>query len=156
MQLEINLQNIKLAAQQKQIENRSFHSFLKTQDSDKIDAIVQRLNDEVTPQISCLECGNCCQNLRPIASNEELRKFVAEKDIEDFKYLMSFTCTHLDGKACTKYLERPDECRLYPYMDRNDFVSRILGVLQNYEICPIVFNIFEQLKTELGWRYKKN
>lgn len=154
MHLEININNIKQIALEKRNENSLFHSFLKQQDSNKVDEIVNRLDLEITPQIDCLECGNCCNNLRPIASNEVLRQFVEEKNIEEFKYLMSFSCKNLDGKKCTIYLDRPDECRLFPYMDRKDFVSRILGVLQNYEICPIVFNIFEQLKTELKWQYK--
>ena len=151
MQLEKNLVSIKEIAKQKKNENASFHNFLKEQDSDKIDAIVHRLNDEITPRIDCLECGNCCHSLRPIATKEEMSKFVEDKNIEEFKYLMSFSCKHIEDKKCAVYLDRPEECRLYPYLDRNEFTSRVIGVLQNYEICPIVFNVFERLKIETGW-----
>ena len=151
MQLEINLKRIQQITKEKEAENLSFHSFLKEQDSDKVDAIVHRLDKELTPQISCLECGNCCMNLRPIATNEVLRRYVAEKDIEDVKYAMSFACSHLDGKKCSIYLDRYDECKSYPYLDKTGFVTRYLGMLQNYEICPIVFNVMEHLKVELGW-----
>ena len=154
MQLEINIKTIKEIAKQKKDENQSFHSFLKELDSNKVDAIVHKLNEEITPQISCLECGNCCMSLRPIATNEELIKYVEEKNIEDFKYLESFKCKHLDDKKCTIYLDRYDECKEFPYLDRDKFVSRIVGVLQNYEICPIVYNVFEQLKIETGWKNK--
>jgi|LGVF01.1.fsa_nt_gb hypothetical protein len=154
MQLETNIKNIQKIAKLKENENLSFHNFLKGQDSDKIDAIVHRLNEEVTPQIDCLECGNCCMNLRPIATNEEVGKYAEEKDIEDVKYLMSFPCKYLDDKKCTIYLDRYEECRSYPYLDKNKFVTRINGVLQNYEMCPIVFNVFELLKIEIGWKYK--
>ena len=154
MQLEINLENIKKIARQKENENKSFHNFLKEQDSDEIDAIVHRLDKEITPQIDCVECGNCCLNLRPIATDEEMRKFVDEKDIEKLKYSMSFSCKHLDGKKCSIYLDRHDECRAYPYLDKKEFVSRGLGMIQNYEICPIIFNVYERLKIETGWKYK--
>jgi len=154
MQLETNIKNIKQIAQQKKDENLSFHRFLNEQDFDKIDVIVHRLNEEVSPQINCLECANCCQNLRPIATNEELSKYVEEKNIEAFKYLMSFSCKHLNDKACNIYLDRPEECRSYPYLNKSGFVKKTLGMLQNYEICPIVFNVFELLKTELGWEEK--
>ena len=154
MKLEIDLKRIQQIAKLKEKEHTSFHNFLRDQDSDKIDAIVHRLNDEVTPEISCLECANCCNNLRPIATNEEIGKYVDEKDIEDVKYLKSFACSHLDGNKCSIYLDRHEECRSYPYLDKNEFITRVHGVLQNYEICPIVFNVFELLKIELGWRKK--
>lgn len=154
MQLEVDLKKIQQITKQKEEENLSFHNFLKAQDSGKIDAIVQRLDKEVTPLISCLECGNCCLNLRPIATDEILGKFVPEKDIDSVRYEMSFACSHLDGKKCTIYEERHNECRSFPYLDKDGFVKRFLGMLQNYEICPIVFNTIELLKKELDWKYK--
>ena len=30
-----------------------------------------------------------------------------------------------------------------------EFVFRLIGVIENYEVCPIVFNVYEQLKDEL-------
>ena len=152
MSLEINLNNIQQIAQQKEKENLSFHRFLKKQDFDKVDTIVHRLNEEITPQISCVDCGNCCKNLRPIAKNEILRQYVDEADIEEVKYAMSFSCSHLKDKKCTIYTARPDDCRSYPYLHKDGFVRRSLGMLQNYGICPIIFNVFEDLKKELEWK----
>ncbi|MBI9069216.1 MAG: YkgJ family cysteine cluster protein [Salinivirgaceae bacterium] len=151
MELERNLENIAQMAKVKEKENSSFQSYLKNQDTDKIDAIAHRLNDEITALIDCTECGNCCQNLRPIATNEELRVFVEPQNIEKFKYLEGFQCKNLKDKKCTIYTTRPEVCRLYPFLDRDKFITRTYGVLQNYEHCPIVFNVFELLKIELGW-----
>ena len=151
MRLEINLKNIKQAAQEKKQENISFSTYLKVQDSEKVDKIMHRLNDEVTPKIDCLACGNCCKNLRPVATEEVLQDFVTPENMEAFKYSESFACKNLDGNACTVYTCRPKECRSYPYLDRDKFVTRTHELLQNYEVCPIVFNVFEQLKTELKW-----
>ncbi|MDY0101877.1 MAG: YkgJ family cysteine cluster protein [Lentimicrobium sp.] len=151
MKLETNIENIAEIAERKRNENISFSSYLKGQDIGKIDEIVHRLYEEIGPQIDCLSCGNCCLNLRPVATDKVLSLFVEPENIEEFKYLMSFPCKNLSGKKCTIYSERPEECRSYPYMHRDKFVERTHEILQNYEICPIVFNIFELLKKELGW-----
>lgn len=151
MNLEINLKKIAETAKQKQEVNTSFANFLKVQDSDKVDEIVHRLSDRITPKIDCLECGNCCKNLRPIATVKEMSPFVEPENMEAFKYLKEFACKNLDGNACTVYLDRPEECRQYPYMHRDKFVTRTHELLLNYEICPIVFNVFEGLKKELNW-----
>lgn len=151
MRLEININNIAQIAKLKEEENISFGRYLKGQDLEKVDEIVHRLYEEIAPQIDCLNCGNCCLNLRPIATEKVLSLFVEPKNIEDFKYLMSFPCKNLDGKKCKVYSERPEECREYPYMHRNKYVERTHEILQNYEVCPIVFNVFELLKEELVW-----
>ena len=84
MKLEINLNHIQQIAQLKRNENLSFGTFLKGQDVDKVDAIVYHLDKEITPQIECIACGNCCMNLRPVATIEELSKFVVKENIEKY------------------------------------------------------------------------
>lgn len=151
MELEKHINKIQDIAVKKRKENKLFRSFLQTQNSNEIDSLVHALSETITSRINCLECGNCCQNIRPVASEEDLKNFVEPEDVEKLKYSMGFTCKNLEGKKCTIYQDRFDECRLFPYLDRDEFVSRIPGVLQNYEICPIVFNVVEQLKVTLGW-----
>ncbi len=151
MRVEIKLDRIAQIAKQKEKENRSFQKYLKLQNSEKIDKIVHRLYEELLHEISCVDCGNCCMNLRPIATEKELRPFVAPENIEAFMYLKAFPCKHLKDKKCTIYDDRMEECRLYPYLDKDNFIDRTHGVLQNYEICPLVFNVFERLKLELNW-----
>ena len=151
MNLEINLKTIAETAIEKHNENNSFSEFLKVQDSDTVDTIVHRLSDSITPKIDCLDCGNCCNNLRPVATDEALKPFVEPENIQAYKYLREFSCKNLDGNSCKVYLDRPKECREYPYLHRDKFVTRTHELLQNYEICPIVFNMFEALKKELVW-----
>ena len=151
MTLETNLKTIREIATKNSSENAAFKDYLKEQDAEKIDIIVHHLNDKITPQIDCLKCGNCCANLRPSATREALRKFVKEADICKLMYAESMVCKNLKDKKCTIYNDRPEECKSYPYMDSNNFINRIQATLFNYEICPIVFNIFECLKKELKW-----
>lgn len=153
--LEVNLKTIAETADKKDIENRSFADYLKKQDVVEIDKIAHRLAKDFTEKIDCVACGSCCNNLRPIATTKELGKFVVEEKIEEYRYAERFSCKNLDSencKACTVYLDRPQECKDFPYMDRNNFAKRTIGILQNYRICPIVFNTYESLKEELQWK----
>ena len=153
MRLETNLQTIENASIEKYDENKSFRSYLDAQENEKVDELVRKIEQQVTPAIDCVECGSCCNNLRPLASHAELSKFLKPEDIEENMYAERFSCTHLDKdcKSCTQYLDRPSECREFPYMDRPNFAKRMPGILQNYAICPIVFNIVEELKKEMNW-----
>lgn len=148
MKLILNIETIQRLAREKEIENAKFRQFLLSQNSNDIDALVHKINDVISAQIDCVECGYCCQNMRPIASDEVLLNFVDPENLEKYKYAMSFACKHLDGKKCTIYNDRFDECKMFPYLYRNDFISRLAGVFRNYEFCPIVFNVVEQLKRE--------
>lgn len=152
MRLEINLEKIALTAKEKATENKAFSVFLQQQNTTEIDAIVHKLSADITPKISCTDCGNCCKNLRPIASAEALSPFVEPSKIEAYKYLESFTCKNLKCNTCSVYETRPLECREYPYLHRDNFAARAHEIRQNYAVCPIVFNVFNSLKASLKWK----
>ena len=50
-----------------------------------------------------------------------------------------------------RYEVRPEDCRSYPHIWKNGFATRLMGVLNNYSICSIVFNVYEQLKSEFKY-----
>ena len=58
-------------------------------------------------------------------------------------------CPFLVDDLCTNYDARPQVCRSFPHLHKKDFRSRLYGVIFNYELCPIVYNVYEQLKEEL-------
>ena len=165
--LELNIDRIKLISESKEEENYEFRSFLKGLDSDKVDKIVHKLNDEIVSQIDCQDCGNCCKSLRPCVTNSEIEsisqidkiseidyihKFVERDDFDDIKYLKDTPCKYLKDKSCTIYESRPIDCKSYPHTQKDDFTSRTLGMIENYEICPIVFNLYESLKQEFNFK----
>ena len=149
----LDIECIRRISKEKRIENKAFVAYLNDGDSDKVDNIVHRLYEKVASQIDCVMCGNCCRNIRPPVKDEVLQLYLTKEDLSKYKYAWGFTCKNLDGNKCKIYTDRYDECRLFPYLDQNNFISRMPGVLQNYEICPIVFNVVEQLKVELNWKY---
>ena len=69
-------------------------------------------------------------------------------------FLKSKPCQFLKDKKCTIFDLRPEECNSYPYIHKEDFISRLHGVISNYEICPIVYNVYELLSK--GWILSKD
>ena len=169
MNLELNIERIKQISKARKAENYEFRAFLKGLDSVKVDKIVHKLNNEIVSRIDCRECGNCCRLLRPyltvteievlsqidnISKKEYIQKYVKKDDIEETKYLKVTPCRYLNDKSCTIYESRPFDCESYPHTHKKDFTSRTWGMIANYEICPIVFNLFELLKQKLNFKAK--
>jgi uncharacterized protein len=165
--MELNLNKIKLLGEKREDENFRFRAFLKGVDTDKADRIVHRLHHEISSQIDCTKCGNCCKMLRPAVNHKEIirlahiknisteefeKKYVKKDEYGDVKYLKDTPCIFLKDKRCAIYQDRPDECRSYPHTHKDEFISRLFGVIDNYSICPIVFNLYEQLKGKLYFR----
>lgn len=152
MKWEQDLEVLKTKSRLNLKENQVFFEAIEKQSNSVIDAKVKDLNDVISREIDCLDCGNCCQNLRPIATDEEMSKFVKAEDIETYKYAYGFTCKNINlcDFKCQVYLERPQECQDFPYMDRPHFSGRKHEILQNAEVCPIVYNVLESLKKEVA------
>jgi Fe-S-cluster containining protein len=169
MKVETNLETIKLMGEQKEDENWKFRAYLKGLDIEieELDKIVHEINDEVTSQIDCTKCANCCKVFDPILDEEDIVKFSSnlKTSIEEFKsaYLVlskdekdkykfnTVPCPFLKDNKCTNYTNRPKVCESYPHLHKEEFIRRLMGVIDNYSICPIVFNVYERLKKEL-WR----
>jgi len=165
--VELNLARIAMFGEQKEDENIYFRMFLKGQDPDKVDRIVHRINKEVTAQIDCQQCGNCCKTLKPCVSEYEIDRlaqiknmaageftlqFVETDNFDGVKFLKDAPCIFLNDKSCSVYPDRPKDCRSYPHTHKHGFTSRTIGMIHNYSVCPIVFNVLERLKQALNYR----
>ena len=82
------------------------------------------------------------------ASEFRRRHLKGNEDGEGFVFT-SMPCPFQDGNACSVYDDRPDVCRSFPHLHKKDFVFRLSQVVENCEVCPIVFNVYERLKGEL-------
>ena len=164
--METNLEKIKSLAKTKENENWNFRSYLKMQDSDKIDRIVNSLNEKYSSLIDCTECGNCCTDLQPQIrkkdlpglkkelklSESEIKSKYLELDEDNDLRFKDLPCTFLENKKCTIYENRPQDCKSYPYLHKKEITTRLFNVVYNYSICPIVFNVYEELKIKLNYR----
>lgn len=166
MKLETNPVKIKQLSLSKEGENWGFRSFLKSCEipEHKIDSTVQRFYKQVAKKIDCKKCSNCCKECKPPLTQYDVIKMAKGLNVtvKDFKkeYLVkaetvdAFTfdrkpCPFLIDNSCSVYDFRPECCSLYPDVFQDGFIKRLIGVIHNCPICPIVFNVFELLKEEI-------
>jgi len=163
--LETNLTTILALAAERENENDDFRSFLKKQDSKKIDQLVHVINADITPKIDCTECGNCCKTLMINITSEEserlathlkmtvpdLKSKYIEESLQGKMITNTIPCHFLGGTKCTIYEERFTECRDFPHLHKDNFTDRLFGTLMYYAMCPIIFNVVEELKMQSGF-----
>jgi uncharacterized protein len=165
--MNINLTEIKIAAQEKEAENDAFKAFLKSKDADEIDQLVQELDAIVTPQIDCTTCGNCCRSLMINVDPPELTALAAhlgrsEEDVKaqyietgsgDMMVINTIPCHFLSDNRCTVYEHRFSGCREFPGLHLPNFTKRLFTTFMRYEGCPIIFNVIEEMKQRLAFTW---
>ncbi|MFI5386182.1 MAG: YkgJ family cysteine cluster protein [Fimbriimonadales bacterium] len=166
--LVTDLDTIKRISRKEEDENWEFRTFLKIHDwsDSKLDAAVHEINRKVSSQIDCQKCGNCCATLRAgITRADSVRlanrlliglpvfqKRYVETDDEGDKVMNQNPCPFLEGTRCSVYEDRPESCRSFPHLHKPRFRSRLIGVILNTSVCPIVFNVLRELKRQTKWR----
>ena len=135
-----------------------------------VDALVHQLNQTITPQINCLECGNCCRSLMinveeneiaPVAkqlqmNTQQLKENYLEISEQGQMVMNTIPCAFLQKNACTVYQNRFSECREFPHLHKPNFNGRLFGTFMHYGRCPIIFNVVEALKIELHFHTESN
>lgn len=166
MKLERDIDRIKKISQEKEEENWSFRSFLKSSgiQPKKIDSTIHRLYRTISSQIDCQICGNCCREILPILKKKDIidmasglkmsvdkfkKQYLEKCEIEEGYSFNNNPCPFLKDNRCTVHGFRPDDCHSYPHLDKINFVSRTISVIKNCSVCPIVFNVYEKLKSEI-------
>ena len=158
--LETNLQRISELAKEKKSELASLKQKVKNIPLSYFDSIAHPIVYSVTNAIDCTQCGNCCRVQEPGVTEEEMETLAHLKQIpvEDFKnkyiawdthgisFLCQKPCDFLNGNTCSIYSSRPHSCADYPGLHRTRLKWRFKQMEENYNICPIVFNVVEKLK----------
>lgn len=163
-----DLQHIQTATTARAADNLAFQTFVKLDVplSDRpLTALVQEITADVWQHIDCRTCANCCSVRQAVFSRAEAERIAAhlgltlaevrarylKPDAETGKYIThSLPCPFLDGTQCSIYAVRPTVCRDYPHLHKN-FRARVAQAVDNAETCPIVYNVVERLKTQLGF-----
>ncbi len=164
MNIETDLGKLKALGETRYSENEHFKQHLKSIDQDFVDTEVMRINRLAEAAIDCTTCGNCCKNLMvniddpavirladymQLPESEFRKKFVETGSFMQF--LNAIPCQFLDGKKCSIYEIRPDECREFPRLDRPGFTKRMFATFSHYGMCPLIFNTVEELKKTTGF-----
>ncbi len=164
--LAVDPEEIKRLAKHRDDENWDLRSWIKARydfNDERLMSVVRRLADEITPQIDCTQCANCCRTLAlrlelgDLARLAQgLRMSVAEvqktylRPSEQGGWELPAPCPLLEGNLCRVYEHRPRECRDYPHLHA-DFREHSISRIEGASVCPIVFNVVEQMKRELRW-----
>ncbi len=164
--LHTSLSFIAQEADNNEKENDAFAAFLRNIRQDQlIDEMVRQLNDEISPLIDCTACGNCCKSLmirvsidevkyladvlqQPV---EEVEKKYFDQGITDQYVINMLPCHFLSDNKCTIYENRFHTCREFPHLHRDKFTGRLFNMFMYYGVCPIIFNVIEQLKIRMSF-----
>lgn len=162
--MEFNPEKLKKEAATAQKSNIKLVAKLKKQKGKVVDELFTEHHDKVFACTDCLKCANCCKTTGPLFTNKDIDRisnhlrqkpaqFISNylKIDEDGDYILQqVPCAFLGAdNYCSIYDVRPKACSEYPHTDRNK-QQQILNLnLKNTEVCPAVFEIFEQLKEKI-------
>lgn len=129
----------------------------------KLDEIMQTLHEQEFEKIDCLECANCCKSISPAMNDTDVRRMASGMKMKESDFIKTYLLIDTDGdyvyksspcpflkedNKCEIYPSRPKACREYPHTDRKRFYQILDLTAKNSKICPVVFNIVENLKKE--------
>jgi len=143
MRLETDLTEIMKIAEKREEENWRFRSFLKGYDGPEreIDLLVHDLYQRIASEIDCRKCANCCRKIQPILSQKDIRDFsrglglavnkfkeqylVKDDETPSIFRFNALPCPFLRGNLCTNYEHRPQDCRSFPHLHKQNFTFRL-------------------------------
>lgn len=160
-----NLDLIKTKSVALQAENDKFQDYLRNVDSFALDKAVFDLSETISPQINCTDCGNCCKSLMVNINDQEASNLAQHlgKTREQFEdayiskgesgamVINAIPCHFLVENSCSVYEHRFEGCREFPAFHVPDFNKRLFTTFMHYDRCPIIFNVIETLKEDLGF-----
>ncbi len=159
---------VELMGPKKERENMEFQVFLKNVRNINFDiaSTLVELYGKVCEEIDCKVCANCCKKLKVTLSGDDIQRLSSGLGIgvEELKQLYLTTdlrrnytfkgdcCPFLKDNKCFCYTHRPEECFSYPHLDSINYIFKLKTVLVDCSLCPIVYNVFEELKEMLEFQ----
>lgn len=126
----------------------------------KMDTIVQQLHEDVSAEIDCLSCANCCRTLGPAIYDKDIERMAKALRIKPVEVAARYLRTDEDGdhvfqsmpcpfllpdNYCSIYEARPKACREYPHTDRKRFEQIYKLTVKNSATCPIAYEVLSRL-----------
>ena len=163
--LVFNAQGLKQKVSGEKKQNQALFKRLEKLRPSVLDEKIHTLHEYYSEKIDCLECGNCCKSISPAMIDKDIVRIakclkrkpsvLAEKYMEidkDGDYIFkSQPCPFLDeDNYCEVYNSRPRACREFPHTDRTHQQQILEITFKNISICPIVYEIVQELKSEFS------
>jgi len=152
---------LKILTDKTRAETSAFIKKLKKKKPKNLDDIVQELHDVAFSTFNCLDCANCCKTIGPRLIDKDIERLAKHLKMKTSDFMDKYILTDEDGdfvfrehpcpfllpdNYCMVYENRPKACREYPHTDRKRFYQILELSHKNCETCPVVFEIFEELK----------
>ena len=147
-------------------ENYQFRVYLKNNADEKtLDKQFKELHNKYFKNFDCSKCRNCCKTLG-ISMNEnelneickyyKLNKEKLKKELkESYGEYVASPCPFLNKDNSCQIKEcLPASCKEYPYTNKDERLFSLLTTVQNSGICPVVYNILEDLKKMYNFKKK--
>ncbi len=145
---------------------RRFLTKLENDPPENLDLIAEEADKEVWQEVNCLACSNCCRNMTPTFTFQDLKRIATHfrMPISDFKKKWLYKnkkgewmnrnqpCQFLDLKTnmCSIYAIRPTDCAGFPHLTKKKMVEYIHVHKQNIPFCPATFKMVEKLIEKVG------
>src|ERR1035441_966245 len=137
---QIDLVQIRKMASKKEKENWRFRQFLKGSEGLDIDRCVAAITERVWAGIDCTTCANCCRELQPTFSEEDISRVARRLGMDRQQFINTYLqktqngesnpwetrttpCPFLKGNLCSVYEDRPGDCSDYPHLYKSDFTG---------------------------------
>ncbi len=158
---------IKEISEEKINENYRFRTYLKSHADEKtLDEQFKKLHNKYFKKFDCSKCRNCCKLLGISMSENEFDKICkyynwSKTEIKN-KYLkehygkyIARPCPFLNANNSCRIKEcLPESCRDYPYTNKEERLFSLLTVVNNSKVCPVVYEILEDLKKIYNFKRK--
>ena len=154
-------EELKLLSDKTRAETNSLVKKLKKKKPKNLDSIVHQLHDEAFDEFDCLDCASCCKTIGPRLTNKDIERLAKHLKMKLSDFTNQYILIDEDGdyvfkdhpcpfllpdNYCIVYENRPKACREYPHTDRKRFYQILELSHKNCETCPVVYDIFEELK----------
>jgi Fe-S-cluster containining protein len=154
---------LKILTDKTRTETAAFLKKLKKKKPKNLDDFVHGLHIDAFSQFNCLDCANCCKNIGPRLTDKDIDRLAKHLKIRPSEFLEQYVVTDEDGdfvfkehpcpflmpdNYCMVYENRPKACREYPHTNRKRFYQILTLSHKNCETCPVVYEIFEEIKTK--------
>ena len=147
--------------------NYKFRRYLKSHaDGDELDRQFLELHVRLFEGYDCSSCRNCCKEQHPILEDDEVAPIAEYLQLTkegfistylkesqgEYEFLETPCVFFKQGEPCLIEACMPRCCKNYPYTDKPERLSRMLGIIGSSYVCPVVFEILEQLKEQYGFK----
>jgi hypothetical protein len=156
---------LKLLAASRKVENVAALKTLRRHSDEKVDKLFQEAHDIEFASFDCLQCANCCSTISPIITYNDVEKLAKALRKRPVNVVADYLVVDSDGdyvfrsspcpflmpdNHCVIYASRPKACREYPHTNRRRMKQILELTLRNSFVCPVVFNVLERVKGQLG------